>query len=202
MTAAKSSFPKAKKALDALIGQPIFSIGRACDMLCLTFGDPVEKACFVRDENGKAVAGRATVGSHALHVSGMFRLLMGSELLLASGDLWQPSAAVPAKAHEAGQDWIDEETKVSDAGNNLLDERLAEHAERLKGYRVENVRISRVGDLTVLFSGGLKLQAVIDATNDAECWRYFAVGQKGHTVITGMGPEPCTPIPHTDIELP
>lgn len=165
-----------------LIGLPLQKITRAADMLCLHFGQLIEKRCAVRGEDGKFTVAPALVGEFALHISCCFRLSCGRHIIAAKSDLYQMSAEARGRLG----DEIPEDYDYDPIGNNRLDEIIASSLSDLSGFIVKKITVRRFGDLQIEFENRFELEIIVDLSGGEECWRFFRQGEMTHLVVTGQ----------------
>lgn len=177
-----------REALSVLVGQPLVQVFRALDMVCLEFGEMVEKDVFVRGAQGNLVVGRGMAGRYALHAQGMCRMVCGGAVRFARGDMFQAGEAALAAIGVGPDDDVPEDFDVMEPGNSRLDAVLAGAFAEGDGLVVEAVRVGALGDLRVVFGGGHVFEAFVDVAGPEECWRFFEAGTGGaHWVMTGEG---------------
>ncbi|MET9031068.1 hypothetical protein ABZW96_36555 [Nocardia sp. NPDC004168] len=143
----------------ALVGSPFRTIGRACDLAWLGFGD---NRC-VTTWRGEV----REVYEHALHLQCPFRLDDASGTILGAHDMYSP--ATDPLAGDAEFDWDRQGVNLFDAQAQMICARLNSDVKTL----VEEVHVDRYGGLQVLMSGGLTLSAFPATSFRQEYWRYF-----------------------------
>ena len=180
----KEHIRKIEEALSVLKGQPLRRISRAADTVCFQFGQMVEKRAAVRDEQGKWTVGCAMAGEYALHVSCCFRLFCGGRVVAAKSDLYQISSEAMRQL-EDGED-IPEDFDYDMVGNNRLDEIIATTLADVSGFQVEQIKVSRLGDLCIRYSNGFGMVVLTDISGGQQCWRFFRQGGE-HLVVAGNG---------------
>ena len=170
--------------ISALKGQPLRFVFRAMDLVCLEFGEVILKRVLGRDAAGRAALVEAEAGRYALHIQCFFRLTRAGEVVLARGDLFQPSAVLEQDAafDSTAFDW-------SPTGNNHFDEVTAGDLSQPSDLVVADARVNRLGDLRLRFNGGFALEVLTDVSSDHECWRFFEAGSDDHLVVNGRGVE-------------
>jgi hypothetical protein len=168
--------------LQVLVNQPLRFIFRFLDVICLQFGNIVEKNSR-RVVDGKVVVVKENAGEYALHIQSFYRLTIGDTILFASNDAFEPSNAIMASE--------DYEPGTLDYGkreNNRLDEILDEFFADIEGFTISKIRVNAYADLLIVFSNGARLQAYNDSADTHECWRFFKHNNASdHMVVTVNG---------------
>ena len=154
--------------LNSLIGQPLTRVGRAADMLLLTFG------------------------SYVLHIQCYYRLTEQGRTILARNDVYQPSEAMWTLWRSQGyeEDYIPEGFQSDDEGANRLDEAIERLNTDLDGLIVRTAMLNQLGDLTMVFQCGATLTVMADTSGGEECWRLFEDDETAdHLVVYADGAE-------------
>ena len=154
--------------LNALINQPLTCVGRAADMLTLTFG------------------------RYALHIQCYYRLTEQGRTILARNDVYQPSEAMWTLWRSMGyeEDYIPEDFHSDDEGCNRLDETLERLNSDLDGLTVKTAMLNQLGDLTMVFQCGATLTVMADTSGGEECWRLLEDDEAAdHLVVYADGAE-------------
>ena len=181
-----------KESVGVLIGLPTRAMFRSVDMLCLSFGDliEVEREDFYRRKDGKLARRKkrtkVLVGKYSLHFQCFYRIVAGTEMVLAKEDRFQPSSKIASEDHDS----FFENSKYTKRGNNVLDENIALLQEGgLDDFVVKGITVNRLGDLKITFTNGFRLESMSDWTTDDECWRFFESGQLDapHLVVGSEG---------------
>lgn len=180
---------KTKETLSVLIGQPTNFLYRSLDMVCIEFGNIIEKRSISRDDTGKAVLGQREAGTYSLHAQSMYRMSCGDIIVFAKGDLYEPSAQALVHLDLQDNETLPDDFDYTQSGNNRLDEILDEKLASLKGFIVEGIAVNHLGDLHIKFSNGFEFRVLIDVSGPEECWRFFKSGDDEHLVVTGEGLE-------------
>ena len=175
----KDHASRINKELSTLVSQPMRFIYRFLDMICLEFGETIEKSS-MHYENGETSAVNEYAGEFALHVQTSFRLTTRSSIIFTSNDMFQPSNK--ASRYDDGDL---EKLDLGIKGNNRLDEMLDEFFVDLNGFIVKNARVNALGDLYIQFENKLVFQAMTDVTESIECWRLFRHNYNSEHLVVG-----------------
>lgn len=146
--------------LDKVKGARVVKIGRACDVIWISFKD-----C----ENVE----------YALHIQSFFRFCDCERILITGMDKFQP---IESLAELDDFNWDVQ-------GNNQFDQ-WCNHFNRneLENTFVESVQMSSYGDLSIQLSNVVTLSVYVDTTSEDESWRIFIPKSKTkHYVVTGKG---------------
>ncbi len=148
-----------QQRLNTLMRKPLQQVTRQREMLLFTFGEVGNPQQAV-----------------TLCVQCYFRLMEAGRILMASGDLYQPSEEMWQTWEQMGMepDRIPEDFRPDEPGVNRVDEYLLTLNEDLEGLDVRGAMLSQTGDLTLLFSSGATLQMMVDTAGGEECWRISA----------------------------
>jgi hypothetical protein len=183
----KQQAAKAQETLSILTGQPLRFLFRCMDMVCLQFGDIIEKSVMSIDESGKPTRAKERAGSYSLHIQSIYRMTCGYEIVFAKTDLYQPSLEALDKLGLQIDDDVPDDFDCSVLGNNRLDELIQSKFTSLEDFVVDSVSVNRFGDMHIKFHNGFAFQTVIDASGPEECWRFFHAVEGSHLVITAYG---------------
>ncbi len=169
---------RAEAILRQLIGLPLWSIGRAADLVWFAFGTERRN---VTPVNGMP----KTVSEYSLHVQCAWRIRQKDAILVASADRFYPAGPNPY-ADLAEFEW--------DApGANQLDERAGRLMEeyRLSLPIVENAIADFAGSFRLGLRHSLYLEAFPENSITKESWRLFRpYSDAEHFVFTKHGIEP------------
>ena len=163
------SAQEVEQALRRLVGLPLWGTTRAADMECFKFG---------AKHTGLGYFGKpSTVGDYALHLQCAWRIVGPMGIVVGGHDVYAPEG--DARAHLPGFDW-------DQPGSTRRDERLTAFFAGLKEpLIVEEVLADSVGGFVIKLTGGFSLEAFPSGTvSEAEHWRLFKPGARGHFVIT------------------
>lgn len=75
-------------------------------------------------------------------------------------------------------------------GANIFDRWVATNKNELfKSLIVQEVKVTELGDLVILFDKNITLTVFLEVTNDVECWRFFEKGkeEKDDLIVLGNG---------------
>jgi len=174
------------QAMNCLMGQKLQYFMRAGAMGDLGFGDYVERETHQFDENKKLIPVVDSVPRYILHIDTPFRLVCGCDIILANGDMFQPSYT---KENEVDFNWSSFNWDVN--GNNRFDEIVKNYFGDDPGeFTVKKIMVNKFGDLKIEFEKGFILETFTNVSGSEECWRFFEIGSDKHdTVITGQGLE-------------
>ena len=161
-----------QKALDSLIGMPLWSSGRAADLEWFHFGQ--RRTVTARGRTKE-------VGEYALHVQCAWRIRHGDRVILGSRDLYNPP-------HENDDpDNFDRDVQ----GANRRDRGIAElFQNETRQFTVRDVEVDEAGTFTVNFDDNYALDVFPGDSLSAEHWRLFKPSaEEPHFVVTGEGLE-------------
>lgn len=159
--------PECEQALSRVVGLPLRTIGRACNLLWLHFGQWRE----VPDRGGRT----KTVGEWALHVQGEWTL----------SKLWQPVTSsadyyVSPDGQDLGNDWDRPGSSQFDAAAAALSA-----AWDSSPPIVASVNCAPNGAFFVTFNDGMILSVAHIETEGDESWRLFNPGTDNpHFVVS------------------
>lgn len=141
------------RALDKLLGLKVSNIGRATDMLCVSFGDDVKTNLGI------------SLPAYEIHCLCPWRIKTANdEILLASSEIYQPPV---------GEEWS-EVFNWDVKGGNLFDQKVVELFGETD-YYVADIRITECNDLIMKMSSGITLETFTDSSAE-ECWRLIERG--------------------------
>ena len=151
--------------LKSLIGQPVSSLGRALDMLCIPIADVI-----------KIGYKGAELSRYEIHCQCAWRLLgQSGKILVASDDIYRPPT---------NTEWT-EDFHWNGEDGNLFDEKIAIFNERYKKFHIKTAEILKSRDLVLEFDNGIVFEAFADSSFD-ENWRVFQRSPKSiHLVCSG-----------------
>lgn len=162
-----------ERALEALVGLPVWDAGRAGAMLWVQMGGKHVRA---PDERGARV-----VGEYALHVSCAWRLVGPDGILVASGDMFTP----------ADPDSDPETFAWDERGANWCDVRLRAFVEATaeSPLPVVSATADEMGGVRLTLAEGIALEVFPDSSHaehvETEFWRLFQPGQPSPHVVVG-----------------
>lgn len=158
--------------LKLIIDKPVISISRACNMMCLGFGNWISTMDYKGNKDINC--------SIYLHVQSSWRVANREEKVIhfASIDIYTPNSSL---------EWSNE-FDWDIQGANLFDEKSKEWFKNNQDIYVKEYRINRWGDLILLFSNKDSLEIFVNASDNSECWRLFEYeSTNDHFVVTGQG---------------
>jgi hypothetical protein len=161
-----------QKALEVLIGQPLWSSGRAADLEWFQFG----QRRTVKNTRGDT----KEVGEYALHVQCAWRIRHGDQVVVGGRDLYYP----PEQSDNPTEDF---EWDVQ--GANRRDKRIAElFQNETRQFLVLEVEVGEAGAFTIIFDDAHALDVFPDDSLGDEHWRIFKPStEEPHFVVTGRG---------------
>ena len=165
-----------EERLSCLIGLRLYKMGRASNLLWVSFGNGFD----ILESNGKERA----IGEFALNIQSCWRVTQQTKIIVAYRDIYYPSRT-----------WVGDmglfDWDVQ--GMNRCDERIAEIINRMNKENfllVESIEADEVGGVTISFTSGCKLEIFPDNSTDTEYWRFFSKLEKDkHFVVTDKGIE-------------
>jgi hypothetical protein len=163
--------------LQAILGLPLWSIGRAGDLEWFLFGS---QRRIVSTRGGET----KVVSDFALHVQCAWRIRNKNRIVTGSRDRFYPPGEY------SYQDL--EEFEWDIPGGNLLDMRISKLLEEKEEnpFVVISIQADEVGSVNFFLSDGYSLEIFPDDSLSSEYWRFFIpYDEKEHFVITGHGIE-------------
>ena len=169
-----------KERLSALKGMPLRTICRNYDSLFMSFGEMLETEDFLDRDVDDEARGRIMVGEYAVWIEAAFRFLRDGEIFATRTDFFAPSSRI-------ARDDVHFDYTVE--GSNLWDETVADRFAVPSELVVKSVKINELGDLTMNFTNGMRLEVFVYVSTDDECWRFLrsADDQDDDLVVTGQG---------------
>lgn len=144
-------------ALKVLNNQPLWSAGRAADLLWLQFGERRT----VKSYLGKV----KVVGEYALHVQTSWRILHEDCVIVGNNDLYDPAT------ENAGSQDFDWKTGAP----TRLDSRLTELFENeTRQFLTRHIQVGRAGSFSLILDEGYALEVFPDDSSNREHWRLFS----------------------------
>ena len=164
-----------QKALQVLIGKPLWSSGRAADLEWFQFG----QRRTVKGASGDT----KEVGEYALHVQCAWRIRHGDQVIVGSRDLYYP----PEESDDRLKD-LDWEVQ----GANRRDKRVAElFQNETRQFLARDVEVGEAGSFTIVLDNAYALDVFPDDSLSDEHWRIFKpYVEEPHFVVAGKGLEP------------
>lgn len=164
-----------EKALQCLLGLPLWRASRASDLQSFQFGD--------RRIFSTRRGGIKEVGEYALHVLCAWRIAGKYGIVVASRDRYYPAG---------NPDEFPPDFEWDCPGANRGDERVAALFSENVNFplTVEAIQADSAGSIYLTLSGGYKLEVFPDDSLPGEHWRLFQPStETEHFVITGLGIE-------------
>ena len=153
--------------LSVLIRQPLIDIGRASNLLWISFGDKVVTS----NRNGNTIL----KGKYALNVQCAWRLTQNNRIIVASKDIYIPKSNL-----------IDDVFDWEEYGSNRFDERINEFKSMIPttNIYVSKISVDDIGGFKIDFEFGIKLELFLDDSLEDEYWRFIVNEEKSkHFVI-------------------
>jgi hypothetical protein len=159
---------KLQTALQALIGLPLWSAGRAVNLIWLQFGNKH------RVTNRFGEPKTKTVGDYALHLQMPWRMTQEGKVLVGFQDLFAPAV----RASRSSFDW-----RIP--GATRCDRRLkAQFGRNKQPWIVQRVEADSLGGIRMSFENGAVLETFSATTTQGEIWRLFQpYTEAPHTVV-------------------
>jgi hypothetical protein len=158
---------KIEKKLSVLLKQPLIDIGRASNLLWLSFGEKVVTI----DRKGNEILR----GKYALNVQCSWRLTKERRIIVASKDIYIPKTGLDEDAFE----W-------EKYGENRFDEKISEFKSIMltSNVLVSKISADEIGGLIIGLDLGIKLELFPDDSLEDEFWRFIVFGDKSeHFVV-------------------
>lgn len=179
----QSHVDKIKETLAILNGKKLGYFMRAGSMGDLGFGELIEKNTRAFDENKKIVTKTVLIPKYTLHIECGFRLVCGNEIIVARGDMYQPSNQMLANP-----DFLYDEFNWDVKGNNRFDEITRKYfTDGNMEFNVKKIVVNKFGDLKIYFDNHFLLEVSSDISGNEECYRFFEQKSDYHLVVTGIG---------------
>ncbi len=155
-----------EEKLSALIKQPLTDIGRASNLLWLSFGEKVVTI----DRKGNEIQ----KGKYALNVQCTWRLTQYCHIIVASKDFYIPKTGL-------GYDLFDWEKY----GNNRFDERIIDFKQMITktNLSVSNISVDDIGGVKIDFGFGVQFELFPDDSLGDEFWRFIINGEKSEHFV-------------------
>ena len=166
---------KIENELKYLLGLPLENAGRSVNLVWFSFGEKK----IIKNKDGSV----KSVGDYVLHIQCSWRITKGSQILVASRDIYTPSARW--KGAEDQFEW-------DIYGMNRCDERIEELLKENDKSKmiIESIHADSVGGVRMFFRDNCVLELFPDDSNEEEFWRIFIPGNiRSHFIVTGKGIE-------------
>ena len=159
-----------QKALDVLIGEPLWASGRAADLEWFAFG----QSGTVKGFRGDA----KEVGEYALHVQCAWPIRRGDQVVVGSRDLYVPADESDNKPEDF--DW-------DVPGATRRDHRIAElFQNETRQFLVKQVQVGEAGSFSIVLDSEYVLDVFPDDSLSDEHWRIFKpTSEATHFVVSG-----------------
>lgn len=159
--------------LASIIDKPLVKIGRAHDLTWLNFGEELERV----DRKGV----KRVYGEFSLNIQCDWRMARGSEIIIASKDIYSSKSKHDEKA----------EFNWEVFGSNKFDERASVFNHFFQNpLIVKEIEADELGSLKISFGDGTVLEVFPDESSDGnEFWRFINRNNQQHMVISGAGVE-------------
>lgn len=156
-------------ALSVLIGQPLVS---------LTRGEGVLHVGIVTLKFGSIGTIDAMCG---------VRFIADNKIVFTNEDIFHPNSEIETILTKDGVfDW--DAFDYNPSGNSFFDEMAANHFDKeMDCNTVENIKVSRFGDLTITLESGFTLEFFADGSGHSENWRFNDVNSSKPLIVTSKG---------------
>jgi hypothetical protein len=148
---------KIQNAVNVLVGLPMWSLGRAADLVWFEFGNRRTVKGYKGEEK--------EVGDYALHVQCPWRITSAESILIGRGDIF----CTPEETNEptpADFDW-----QKGNRFDRIVQQLLAHESRR--HFIVQAVEAGGAGSLAVEFEYGYTLETFPHDSESGEHWRFF-----------------------------
>ena len=155
--------------LGILIKQPLTDIGRAGNLLWLSFG----KKIFVVDKNGC----KKTQSEYALNIQCAWRIVKDCRIIVGSRDFYIPRTDLQIDSFE----WDTQ-------GVNRFDEKIEELNFHQRYGIVDKISADEFGGIKITFNSSIVLEVFPDDSLEDEFWRFIVSGKASrHFVVFDRG---------------
>lgn len=152
-----------------IIGLKFNNIFRCVDMLCLGLGNDV------KDDEGHVYP------EFSFHIQTSWRFVKGSEILLASRDIYLPQNE---ELDDGYYDYDEQSTqKEITATSSIFDVAIHNFGRHFYDAVVKSFNISPLGDLRIDFTNGVYFETFTPSARKCEEWRFLPPGEEDHFVI-------------------
>jgi hypothetical protein len=148
---------------DWLISKDFVDIGRAADMLWLSFGKEI--TIKIHDQKSRVV------NEFALHLQCPWRFIQKGLIILANADIYDVTN---------DKDYDYDEWDV--LGNNRFDKAVEETMSPMLPLKVEQFCTDSKRDIKILFGQGLVFETFINASSPSENWRLINFATREHII--------------------
>lgn len=160
-----------RDALQVLVGETLWSSGRAADLQWFQFG----QRRTVTDFRGNP----KEVGEYALHLQCAWRIQRGGAVTVGSRDLYS--------SKEDSEDGRSFDWDVP--GASKIDQRISELFENgTREYKVSQIEVGNAGSFTIVLEDNFALDVFPHDSSGKEHWRLFRpYRDEAHFVVSGKG---------------
>lgn len=158
---------KIYEKLFVIISQPLIDIGRASNLVWISFG---EKIVFIDRKGNKSLKGK-----YSINIQCSWRITQDSKIIVASKDIYIPKT-----------NFENDEFNWEIYGENRFDEKINEIKSMIDTSKifVTNVSSDELGGIIITFNSGLKLELFPDGSIKDEYWRFIIFGDiNDHFII-------------------
>jgi hypothetical protein len=166
-----------EKAIQPLVGLPLWSMGRAGGLIWFAFG--VERREVTTRKGSTKI-----VSEYSLHVQCPWRIRDHSRIFAGHGDRFYPSGDDPYRDFS--------ENELDKIGNNQLDQRaskfMMDHEQ--SPLIVRFVKADEIGSISIILNQDYSLEIFPSSSLSTEYWRLFRPSsEEDHFVVTCNGVE-------------
>lgn len=151
--------------LGILLKQPLIDIGRAGNLLWLSFGRKI----FITDKNGC----KKPKNEYALHIQCAWRIVKDTRIIVGSRDFYTPRTGITSDSFA----W-------DTPGANRVDEKIEELKALQSNVVIDKIAADEFGGIKVTFNSGINLEVFPDDSLEDEFWRLIVAGEPSkHFVV-------------------
>ena len=154
--------------LSKLINKRFNCIGRAIDMLCLSFGDDYM--------HNTADRKTIVVAEYSLHIQAQWRFIENDKILLASQDIYEPYSK------NVEDDWEYDIIGRPDCESSIFDVLSKRFSSKMQDAIVTECHLSKTNDITIRFSNGVVFEQFTSSSQKCEEWRLIDYKNNLHTI--------------------
>jgi len=165
--------------------QKLNQISRAGYMLTLGFGELIKNNAAYKNEDGTFEIKKIYTPKYALHIDCPFRITCGDNILITKNDIFIANSELRKKT-----DFNEDNFDFDNVGDSSFDEKINKYfADSSIEFFVHKIEVNKFGDLKIFLTDNFCIEAIIDSSENEECWRFFEAGNanKPHTVVFGNG---------------
>lgn len=152
-----------------IIGSKFNNIFRCIDMLCFNLGNDI-----TNDEGD-------VYSEFAFHIQTSWRFVKGSEILLASRDIYLPQDEALDNGY---YDFEEQSTqKEITPTSSIFDVAMHDFGKYFENTVVKSYTVSPLGDLRIDFTNGVYFETFTPSSRKCEEWRFLPPGEEDHFVI-------------------